>query len=453
MRPRTVVSLFLVSMAACGSGGSDVGPDELAAAGGAFGSGGAMGTTGGEEGAGGTTATTSDSGAGGSKATGGTAAVDAGQGTGGTQPGDAATGAFVHPGILVNKGMLDYVKANVGSEPYKTALAKASASTYGSPAYTPHPRATVECGSYSNPDYGCTDEKNDADAAYTHALLFYYTGDKAHADKAIEIMNAWSSTVQQHTNSNAPLQSAWVAEVFPRAAEIIRYSSVGWSATDVAAFSAMLTTVYLPQVIAGSRSNGNWELSMIEAIMNIGVFNDDPPTFQKGVAMWRKRTPAYLYLTTDGATPVVPPTGNITGAALTTYWYGQTQLVDGVCQETCRDLGHVQYGLAAMVNAAETARIQGIDLFADEAKRITAGLEFHAQYLNGGAVPAWLCGGALTAVKAGPMWEIAYNAYAKVLGNALPSTLAVITANRPTGIDHHMAWETLTHGDIGTAGL
>jgi hypothetical protein len=113
----------------------------------------------------------------------------------------------------------------------------------------------------------------------------------------------------------------------------------------------------------------------------------------------------------------------------------------------------VQYGLAAMINAAETARIQGIDLLGEEADRIMAGLEFHAQYLNGARVPNWLCAGTLNAVKADPMWEIGYNAYANALGKSLPNTRAVVQTIRPTGVDHHMAWETLTHGDIGAAGL
>ena len=37
--------------------------------------------------------------------------------------------------------------------------------------------------------------------------------------------------------------------------------------------------------------------------------------------------------------------------------------VNGICQETCRDLGHTQYGMASTLNAAETARIQGVDLY------------------------------------------------------------------------------------------
>ena len=366
---------------------------------------------------------------------------------------DGPRSGFVHPGILVSQPMLDFVHAKLAAsaEPWATALAAAKQSSYASLTYTPHPIAVVDCGSYSNPDIGCTDEKNDADAAYIQALLWVHTGDESYAKKAIEIMNAWSSTITDHTNSNAPLQSAWVAEVFPRAGEIIRATYPGWAAADIAQFASMLKHVYLPKVQNGSGSNGNWELSMIEAVMNIGIFTDDTATFNQALTMWRARVPAYLYMTSDGATPVPPPTNPKTGSALVTFWYDQSTYVDGLCQETCRDLGHVQYGLAAMINAAETALIQDVDLYGEQQARLVAALEFHANYLRGATVPAWLCGGTLTAVKFDPMWEIAVNELGNVRGEGLPNAAALVAANRPTGTDHHMAWETLTHAQIGAA--
>ena len=51
------------------------------------------------------------------------------------------------------------------------------------------------------------------------------------------------------------------------------------------------------------------------------------------------------------------------------------------------------------------------------------------------------------------MWEIAYNHYATRLGMALPQTLEVVQKVRPTNVDHHMDWETLTHADVGSVGL
>jgi hypothetical protein len=55
-----------------------------------------------------------------------------------------------------------------------------------------------------------------------------------------------------------------------------------------------------------------------------------------------------------------------------------------------------------------------------------------------------------------PMWEVAYNAYANVLGQSLPESKKVVASQRASGkvlVDHHMVWEVLTHGDVGAAGL
>lgn len=360
--------------------------------------------------------------------------------------------AFVHPGILVNRAMLDFVKAKIAAQqqPWLAAFQQAQSSKYGRLDYVPHPREVVDCGSYSNPDHGCSEEKDDVLAAYTHALLWAYTGTEAHAKKAIEVMNAWSVTLREHTNRNAPLQAAWAAEVFPRAAEIIRYTYAGWPAPEQAQFTRMLREVYLPLVAAGSGSNGNWELSMIEAMTNIAVFSEDGEMFERALMMWRERTPAYLYFATDGPTPLPPPRGSKQfGELLSKFWYGQTKMFDGLCQETCRDLHHVQFGLAALVNTAETAYLQGVDLYGEQAARLEASLEFHAKLLNGASVPSDLCGGALSQRSKDPSWEIAFNHFVNRKGERLPQTEQLLTAIRPTGSSHHMAWETLTHAGVG----
>jgi Alginate lyase len=176
--------------------------------------------------------------------------------------------------------------------------------------------------------------------------------------------------------------------------------------------------------------------------------------FQKAVSMWRKRVPAYFYLSQDGSLPVPPPLGHKdTKEDLTRYWYGQTVFVDGLAQETCRDFGHTFYGLAAMINAAEIARHQGIDLYGEEAKRITTAMEFHAAFVLGKPIPQWLGGGRLN-IRAGSTWEIAYNHYHNRLGMKLPETEKLILSRaRPTGASHHIIWETLTHASLGSKGL
>src|SRR5262245_30265392 len=63
-------------------------------------------------------------------------------------------GAFHHPGILVNRAQLDFIKAKVATnaEPWKSAFEAAKTSEWGSLTYTPHPWKTCECGPYSRPD-------------------------------------------------------------------------------------------------------------------------------------------------------------------------------------------------------------------------------------------------------------------------------------------------------------
>ena len=143
----------------------------------------------------------------------------------------------------------------------------------------------------------------------------------------------------------------------------------------------MLKKAYLPLVQDGADyANGNWELSMAEATMAIAVFTEDSNAFQKALALWKRRVPAYIYLKSDGKTPHPSP-GHRSWQKQ--YWYGLDYFEDGVCQETCRDLHHTQYGIMAAINLAETTYHQGVDLYSEEFDRLLAGLEFHAQFLAG----------------------------------------------------------------------
>ena len=274
------------------------------------------------------------------------------------------------------------------------------------------------------------------------------TGDVRYAHNAIRIMNAWANTLTGgHTLANGPVQAAWTGSVWPRAAEVIRGTFDGWSPAEITRFQKMLQEQYVPSVINGSSENGNKELAMSEALINIGVFNDDRALYEAGVRMWRGRAPAYIYLRSDGPKPVLPPDGQMP------FWGNKgksTPFVDGLLQESMRDPHHANMGFSSMVNAAETARQQGLDLYAEQGDRIMAAMEYQAQFLppNNTPVPPYL------EFSLQPTWEIAYNHFHHRLGLALPLMAKVIPTNRPTGADlNHMVWETLTHGDIGAAGL
>ncbi|MEU0373167.1 alginate lyase family protein [Streptomyces sp. NPDC006283] len=361
----------------------------------------------------------------------------------------AAPADFTHPGVLVSRPQLDFAKSKVqaGAQPWKAAYDQMTGSKYASLSRTPKPRAVVECGSYSNPNHGCTDEREDAIAAYTTALAWYITGDSRYAKKSIELMDAWSAVIRDHTNSNAPLQTGWAGSSWPRAAEIIKYTYTGgWP--NSGRFATMLRNVYLPEVTNGSHSNGNWELSMTEAAIGIAVFLEDRAAYDKAVAKFRGRVPAYIYLTSDGSLPkAAPGSGLDTRDELVRYWQGQSTFAwNGLSQETCRDLTHAGYGFSAISHIAETSRIQGQDLYPEIADRLRHTLGLHAKYqLGAEPVPGNLCGGSLKD-KLGPITEVGYNALAGRMGHAMTNTRRLTEQQRPAGTNNlFVAWETLTH--------
>jgi hypothetical protein len=143
------------------------------------------------------------------------------------EPAGAAPATFRHPGVLVSRAQLDFMRQQVlaNAQPHKAAYDAMRASSLASLSYTPHPRAVVECGPSSNPNLGCSDERIDANAAYTHALLWYITRDTRHGQKAIQIMDAWSAVITDHTNHNARLQTGWAGANFSRAAELIKQTT------------------------------------------------------------------------------------------------------------------------------------------------------------------------------------------------------------------------------------
>jgi hypothetical protein len=210
-----------------------------------------------------------------------------------------------------------------------------------------------------------------------------------------------------------------------------------------ARFAKMLKTVYQPIVAAGrpGGTNGNWELIMTDAAIGIAVYLDDRPGFDKAVAMWRRRLPAYIYLKSDGKTPVQPPGGV---PDIVKFWNQQPTFVDGLTQETCRDLGHASWGIIAATHVAQTAGIQGVDLFGEAKERLTKAMEFQARYdLDKSSAPSWLCPKQAIHGGSAPGFEVGYAAYSPSV--SLPYTKKLVLKQRPARNDYFMAWETLTH--------
>jgi hypothetical protein len=408
-------------------------------------------------------------------------------------------GVFAHPGILMDGAQLQSMRDRVraGIEPTASAFARlqSSGTSSGTPrrgptrfsslSYVPAPVSEVRDASGSNEGYlpqlglsesGAVEHLDDATASYTHALAWAVTGDERHARKAAEILDAWSGTLREikfdqprrHDNgvqvfNNGKLQAAWGAQLFTRAAEIIRHTWGGWPADRVQRYEALLRGVYLPLTITGWTNGANWLMSLAEATINIGVFTNDRTAFDAGVSMWRTKTPTTIYLTSDGPTPVPSDRSLIDVTRLRAAWYHPSRWIEGLQGETLRDLSHMSMGMGAMANAAETARIQGVDLWGEQRRRIVAAAELQAGYVNayldevarrGGAQPdsSWRPPGWVgpnfsvggVGFRAG--WEVLLRHYGARERISMPQTSVLVGRLRPAGPNLHNAWETLTHG-------
>ncbi|MEV6106601.1 alginate lyase family protein [Streptomyces sp. NPDC051940] len=356
---------------------------------------------------------------------------------------------FTHPGVLDSRPQLDAVRRHLadGDQPWSDAYTAMRASKYAAMAYAAKPVENVQCPFDGRPGHGCTEEREDAIAAYTQALLWYFTRDEAHAEKATQIMDAWSGTIRRHSDDNAGLQTAWSGSTWARAAELVRYTYPGWPAPRVQRFETMLRTAYLPEVEhAWPDRNGNWDLAMTDAAIGIAVFLEDRAAFDRSVARFRGRVPAYFYLASDGPVPLAPPGGTIrTPEQIREYWFKQPRYVDGIGQETCRNFMHVGYALAATAHIAETAWHQGVDLWSEAGDRMRAALDFHARYQLGAKAPRWLCGGRIDR-NMGPDVEVAVNHLHNRMGLRMPAAERLAKRQRPAGTDDlFVAWETLTH--------
>jgi len=349
---------------------------------------------------------------------------------------DNTTAGFVHPGISHNRAELDFVKAKVKGreQPWREAWEKLRSSSYASLSWKARPVANVERGAYNKPDIGGTFFLRDGTAAYTHALLWVFTGDKAHAAKAADILNGWSSTLKTVRNHDARLLVGMGGIHFCNAAELLKHSWDGWPEKDQKAFAAMLRKVFYP-VIENfyPTANGNWDASMIQTMMAMGIHLDDKAMFQRAADYFLK-----------GA-------GN---GAVNHYFntFGQ-------CQESGRDKGHTQMGLEYLLNSCEIAWKQGIDLYGAYENRLAIGFEYTARYNLGSDVPFEYYESyrgrykhkSISDKSRGrlrPMYEKVYNHYHNRMRMDMPWCAKAIKKTRPEGGGSSgVPWSTLMYAN------
>jgi parallel beta-helix repeat protein len=266
--------------------------------------------------------------------------------------------AFTHPGINQNIQDLAFMKKMIQLEkqPYQAAFLRLKASADTNFVVKAHTH--VLRGPYGKPDIGGGDLRNGANMAYDCAVMWYLTYDQKYADKAIEIINAWSPTLWDFDYNDAKLLAAWTGHLLCNAGEILRYTKSGWQQKDINSFSKMLMTVYYPLMrYYFPQANGNWNGAIIHSLMAMAIFTDNRKMFNDAVDN-------FLHAPANGS--------------LFKYIYP-----NGQCQESPRDQAHVQLGLGEFAGAAQIAYTQGVDLLSIAENRLALGYEYTAKFLLG----------------------------------------------------------------------
>lgn len=351
--------------------------------------------------------------------------------------------SFVHPGAIDTKENLTFVKQQIaaGKQPWITEFTLLKKSSLLN--RSPHASTTVNAQNNNEANM----MRDDALAAYSQALMWTFTNKEIYAKRAIAILNAWSSFTDFTSGSDQDkLQAGWIGAVFAPAAELMRGYG-GWSEKEVSNFQAMFKKAFYPQLLTASSWNGNVDLTQIDALISIAVFNEDEVAFNKALSRLEQRSPAYFYLSTDGdkATGIEGDGGNVDH-----FWANPTQWVDGLTQETCRDNGHhSQYGLASALHAAEVAWNQGVDVYTANQKRYTAALELMAKQLLSNNFAT--CTKTAATKNRFNTWEIGFNHYHNRKGIELPYTQKLINEQIRTNSQRatwNIVYETLTHAEL-----
>lgn len=265
---------------------------------------------------------------------------------------------FIHPGIDMTSSDLEYMKKQVlaGEQPWKDAFERLKTST--NLQFEIKPFTHVVRGPYGKPNIGGDDLRTGSELAYNCALMWYITNDKTYAQKAIEIINAWSPVLWDFDYNDAKLLAGWTGHMLCNAAEILKYTDSGWQQKDIDRFNEMLMAVYYPLMrFYYPQANGNWDGAIIHSILAIAIFTDNREMFSNAIDH-------FLHAPVNGS--------------LFKYIYPS-----GQCQESMRDQGHVQLGLGEFAGAAKVAFTQGVNLFSIANNRLALGYEYTSQFLMG----------------------------------------------------------------------
>ena len=272
---------------------------------------------------------------------------------------------FNHPGIYMSEAGLDKMKEVVNSpEDSRMKLGYERMQTgkgpwtdvpkqaFGSLDYVPHP--------VPGPDSLLVRHTftHDGMAAEAQAVMWVVTGDSRHAEKAIEILNAWSKK-DSVTDGLLWLGMGFFASDWFSCADILKYYKGGysaWLAEDMRAFDENFTPAIKKLALSfdGCKPYDpyafqNQNALMARVRMAIGVYSNDDELFDNGMKLLQENE-----YTSDDIQALWHKDVTV---------FERTIAPNGEIMELNRsetgDFDHANLSLCALVEAAEISWLQG----------------------------------------------------------------------------------------------
>lgn len=354
----------------------------------------------------------------------------------------AATGSsalaarvFTHPGLLHTEADFTRMRAKLSAnaQPWVNGWNALTASGRAHLNAAPRPLETVIRGGTGQ---NSAQMYIDIARTYQLALRWKISGDVAYANRAVEFLNAWSSTMKVLTgNADRFLAAGIYGYEWANAAEIMRTYS-GWAAADVTRFQNLLLNVFYPlsnQFLTGHNDAhitnywANWDQCTIAGILAIGVFCDREDLYNQAIDYYKH--------------------GEGNGANHKAIYYLHPGYL-GQWQEAGRDQGHGTLGVGLGAAFCEMAWNQGDDMYGYDNNRFLAGAEYVAKsnlqdasgayytvpfapYRNVNVYQTALSPAGQGSMR--PVWEMVLHHYMNRKGLAAPWSALQAAQNRPEG--------------------
>jgi hypothetical protein len=342
------------------------------------------------------------------------------------------------PGLLHSAADLERVAGKVaaGAQPWTAGWDRLVANGRSASDWQPRPLRDVIRG-VAGDNVG--QMYADIHAAYQNALRWRISGEKAHGDAAVRILNAWSGTLRSLSgNADRFLAAGIHGYQFANAGELVR----DHPDFNLPRFKKMLLEIFYPMnehfltihngaVITNYWAN--WDLCNMCSVLAIGAFTDRKDLVNRAIGYFKNGK----------------GNGSIKNAI--PFVYNREGLAQW--QEAGRDQGHTVMGIGMMGTFCEMAWHQGVDCYGYDNNRFLKGAEYVAKYNLGYDVPftdyTWQSGTTAIAAHVGwdthtvvsdnarghvrPVWDLVLGHYAGRKGLSAPWTRRMAQSIRADG--------------------